>query len=378
MQNFTNEINSYIAHQDNLLVKRRLLDASLETKDIQIIDETILWSKKLNDANTATETANILKNCESILNKIDQNLSSKIVPSPIVLLKASVLQKKYTGSNFSLKPVDITIQSGDVIGIVGENGNGKTTLLRCLAGQLLPTAGNITYDSITNFHEMYNVKHKVAFIPQRIPKWYGLLKDNLHFSASLSGIHGAENERMVEFMIERLNLGKYAHLTWDTISSGYRTRFEIARILLQKPNLLILDEPLANLDINAQQTFLSDIRFLVKSASLQLGVILSSQQLYEVEKTADQVLLIKDGNCFWNADLITNSIDTKEVVELETDANRDELSMHLPADVSIAYNGNFFTLTGSFIIHELLTSLASKGFSVKYFRNITKSTKRYF
>src|SRR5690606_22151851 len=123
-----------------------------------------------------------------------------------------------------------------------------------------------------------------VFIPQRIPKWYGLLKDNLHFSAAIAGLTGAENELMVDFMLERLNLTQYALLTWEQISSGYRTRFELARILLQKPQLLILDEPLANLDINAQQTILNDLRFITKSAYNPMGILLSSQQLHEVEK----------------------------------------------------------------------------------------------
>lgn len=137
--------------------------------------------------------------------------------------------------------------------------------MRCLAGQLERSSGVLSYFGIDKENELFDIKHRVAFIPQRIPRWYGLLKDNLHFSAAISGIHGKENDRMVQFMLERMNLTKYAQLTWDRISSGYRTRFEIARILLQKPNLLILDEPLANLDIHAQQTLLSDLRFLVKS-----------------------------------------------------------------------------------------------------------------
>ena len=140
--------------------------------------------------------------------------------------------------------------------------------------------------------DSYAIKNHIAFIPQRIPKWYGLLKDNLHFSASIAGIYGAKNNLMVNFMLERLNLSSYAHLTWNQISSGYRTRFEIARILLQKPRLLILDEPLANLDINAQQTILTDLIFMAKGAHNPMGIILSSQQLHEVEKVADTVIFI--------------------------------------------------------------------------------------
>ncbi len=140
-----------------------------------------------------------------------------------------------------------------MLGIVGENGNGKTTLLRCMAGQLALDSGVLNFTRLEK-PDHYGIKHQLAFIPQRIPRWFGLLKDNLHFSAAISGVKGEENNVMVDFMLERLDLTPYAHLTWNQISSGYRTRFEIARILLLKPKLLILDEPLANLDINAQQS----------------------------------------------------------------------------------------------------------------------------
>src|SRR4030095_7378138 len=111
----------------------------------------------------------------------------------------------------------------------------------------------------------YAIRNHIAFIPQRIPRWYGQLRDNLHFSASITGLTGEQNMLMVDFMLERFNLSSFSHLNWNQISSGYRTRFEIARILLQRPRLLILDEPLANLDINAQQTILTDLKYMAKS-----------------------------------------------------------------------------------------------------------------
>ncbi len=89
----------------------------------------------------------------------------------------------------------------------------------------------------------YQVKHEVAFIPQRIPRWFGSLKDNLHFYASVNGFYGSENELMTDFMLTRFGLTRFANLSWNQLSSGYRTRFEIAKILLKRPKLLILDEP---------------------------------------------------------------------------------------------------------------------------------------
>ncbi len=377
MQDILTELGSYLTHEDYALFRRRLLDASYETQQATLMDKTILWSQKRQDE-AASPDQQWLEEGKQLLQSISTATQQEKDSKPVQLVHAVSISKDYSKGNFSLKPFSVTIFSGDVIGIVGENGNGKTTFLRCLAGQLEKSSGSISYFGIPQENNFFDIKHKVAFIPQRIPRWFGLLKDNLHFSAAISGIHGDENSRMVDFMLERLNLRKYAHLTWDRISSGYRTRFEIARILLQKPNLLILDEPLANLDIHAQQTLLSDLRFLVKSPLLNLGVILSSQQLHEVEKVADTVLLIKDGNCFRNTDLLGSENEQEQVIELEISADRDSLAALLPEHIRISFNGNFYTLQGDFNSKEILGILSKSDIDVHYFRNITHSTKRYF
>jgi ABC-2 type transport system ATP-binding protein len=284
--------------------------------------------------------------------------------------------KTYGSGNFSLKPISLQVKTGDVLGIVGENGNGKTTLLRCMAGQLALDSGELHFPQLQN-PDHYEIKHQLAFIPQRIPKWYGQLKDNLHFSAAISGVKGEENTVMVDFMLERLDLTPYAHLTWNQISSGYRTRFEIARILLQKPKLLILDEPLANLDINAQQSILTDLRFMAKSVHNPMGILLSSQQLHEVEKIADTVLLIKKGSCLFRTGEQEKTATTF-VIELETTVNRDQLLTVLAAQGELQFNGGFYTINSATLpAQEILTKLVTAGVPISYFRDITHSTKRF-
>jgi ABC-2 type transport system ATP-binding protein len=225
----------------------------------------------------------------------------------------------------------------------------------------------------------YDIKNHIVFIPQRIPRWFGMLKDNLHFSAAISGNNGEWNNLLVDFMLERFQLTNYAHLTWDRISSGYRTRFEIARILLQQPTVLILDEPLANLDINAQQTLLTDLRFLTKSAFNPMGAILTSQQLHEVEKVADNVLLIKDGVCVFRTDE-SMSASADIFFEIETTAQREEIISALKQfDPQVKFNGGFYTISSSQgDMNAMLAELLKSGIRVSYFRDISKSTKRFF
>lgn len=375
------EVLEHIQHRDYSLAIRRLLDMSYDSGNLSIIREATDWSRKWNEQLNNKPDAELAEDFSETAHALLQKSIAEIEKKdhePTALLDAVQISKTYTKGNFRLNPINISIKSGDILGVVGENGNGKTTLLRCLAGQLFPDSGNVHYQLLSN-PDYYNIKNYVAFIPQRIPRWYGKLKDNLHFSASIAGIHGNANDVMVEFMLERLNLSRYAELTWTQISSGYRTRFEIARILLQKPQLLILDEPLANLDIKAQQTILTDLKYITAWRNHPMGVILSSQQLHEVEKVAHKVLMIKNGSCINGDELKTEATNFTAVLEIETKASREELLEVLGNDVDVKYNGGFYTISSSAEnVQMLIAKLLSRGITISYFRDISKSTKRFF
>jgi ABC-2 type transport system ATP-binding protein len=370
MNAFENPVRRSLQHGDDSLAIRKLLDLSYESRELPFLEHAISISRASRDnANDAWKS--------EALNLSDQIMASPIPESPTkVLIEATQIAKAYAGSSFKLNPVSLRLQHGEILGLVGENGNGKTTLLRCLSGQLQLDRGTLAYPSMEEC-DAYTVRGQVAFIPQRIPRWYGFLRDNLVFSAALSGHHGRENQLMVDFMLERLNLAPYANLTWEQISSGYRTRFELARILLFKPGLLILDEPLANLDIKAQQTILNDLRDLAVSRRSPMGIILSSQQLHEVEKVADGVIFIKNGNCLYQQQLSETS---DHVIELETTASREALEkIFLASQVQIRFNGSYYSLhSAQFNSTEMLRKLVEAQIPVQYYRDITQSTKRFF
>lgn len=375
------EIKSYLDHRDYVLVIRRLLDFSLDTNDIDVIRNSIELSKAFRVAGMFDGNPYLHPDLEAGTNLLLSKLVEKSAAKPLhlgVLVHANGISKRYNRGNFSLKPMSLDIHCGQIIGIVGENGNGKTTLLRCLAGQLATDQGSVQYSLLSN-PDHYTIKNHVVFIPQRIPKWFGQLKDNLHFSASLVGITGEWNDLLVDFMLERFGLTQFAHLNWNQISSGYRTRFEIARILLKRPKVLILDEPLANLDINAQQTLLTDLKFLTKSSFNPMGVILTSQQLHEVEKIADNVLLIRDGNCVYRTgDQIQQALGF--AFEVEIASERDVLVNALNGfQYQLSFNGGNYTITSqAHDVAELLRALVNNGVQVRYYRDITTSTKRLF
>tara|TARA_R110002072_G_scaffold8038_1_gene42440 strand:- start:1011 stop:2219 length:1209 start_codon:yes stop_codon:yes gene_type:complete len=296
------------------------------------------------------------------------------------------IRKKYKSRlhNFEFQTISLKLKPGKIIGLVGENGNGKTTLLRMICGDLAPDEGEIVYHfDGQNFRNWLDIKKRIAFIPQRIEKWYGSAENQLSFEAAIKKFKAPLNSEKVEFIIHRLGLSNFRELQWSQLSSGYKLRFEIAMNLVWDPRVLILDEPLANLDLQAQELLLQDLRNLANSLRNPLSIILSSQQLHEVETIADQIIFLKNGRAVFNGPLSDfEQLDKSQTFELNGKFNYQDLQKLLGdwKDLKIEQSAS------SFLIHcsnehkkeELLLRLINAKLEIEYFRNISNSTKKLF
>lgn len=376
------DIRAYFDHGDSHLGYRRLLDAALDTENMEVYAHTLDfcdWYDKGQLTDLPQKTSELL---QQIANAGPSHIHDRSNPA----LKAEQIRKTYAHGSFSLSALDVTAYPGQIIGLVGENGNGKTTLLRLLNGELLPDGGSISYQfsNTTRIRDQYDRRTKLAFIPQRPASWYGSLMDNLQFTAASYGYKGRENVLRTEMTCARMGLRPFRQYSWKRISSGYKMRFELARTLLRKPELLLLDEPLANLDVLAQQIILEDLRYLAQSASRPMAVILSSQQLYEVEKVSQLVIFLKQGKARlqdYTNTVAPNGNTTELIIELEADCSREELQRiftGLPLQ-QLSYNGGSFILYfNNTRLSEVLQVMASHQLPVKYFRDITTSSRRFF
>ena len=187
MNPLVKQIEDYLQHDDLDLANRRILDAVADTDDSKLIDAAIACSAILHDDDydEPEKISRYTSQIGAVIEALRQKPALEFSPKTLAIAKE--IEKKYTASNFKLHPISFKIHTGEIIGVVGENGNGKTTLLGCLSGMLSITGGSIVYHDIPD-SGYYAVKHKVAFIPQRIPEWYGMLKDNLIFFPSLAGV----------------------------------------------------------------------------------------------------------------------------------------------------------------------------------------------
>ncbi len=297
------------------------------------------------------------------------------------IFSATDIIKKYKKSNFTLDVAKIELKPDTITGVVGENGNGKTTLLNIIAGNIKAESSSFTYfeKTPTTANNWIDIREKIAFIPQRIPRWYGTLRQNLLLKATLENIPKEEIENELEEVLNFLNLKKYAHLKWSEISTGYRLRFELARILIGKPQLLVLDEPIANLDINAQQQFLSDLKSLTISKDYPITIILSSQQLHEIETVADEMIFMKHGKSIFSGNKESLTSD-KNTIELLVE-NTTELEQFLKTkNIEFLKRGVYYhiELDNTITSNAFLKDLISNTIEISYYRNISNSTKKLF
>lgn len=372
------EVFHFFDNKDTVLGYRKLLDCAMDTQNMDVYKKAIAltdWKEK-----NPSNTDDLIQKAKQLLSEIEQ-IAVQEHSSEKSVLKAQNIKKSYGSQRFSLGPVSIEINKGQVYGLVGENGNGKTTLLRILAKEIAYNEGDLFYNFNSAPVNDYDLRTKLVYIPQRTEKWYGSLKDNLKFVLSNYGVNPEENETRTLMMIARLGLWNYKHLKWSELSSGYKMRFELARTLLRQPEILLLDEPLANLDVLAQQVILEDLKSIANSVNNPIALILSSQQLYEVEKVSDKVIFLKNGQYKDNSEL-NNSENDGLIIEIDTQSSRENL-----LEVFKAFNLDKLNFNGGVYVayfsadtefYDVMVALGNAKTDIVYIRNISSSTRRFF
>ena len=369
------EVQELLEFNDFNQTIKRVIDFTLDSENIEFYiktNEFLNWldhnEKEDEDKKTRLKT---------LLDELHAFLSKKECHNHQTIISVKNLQKVYNAS-FGLGPINLDIKTGEIIGLVGENGNGKTTLLRSLCGELHPTSGTINYQF--QYDDLYDLRTKLVYIPQRTDTWRGSMYENLEFTASCYGYSPEENNLVVDLVITRLGLRKFRKHYWNNLSSGYKMRVVLPRMLLRKPKILLIDEPLANLDILAQQTILDDFRNIANSAFRPIAIVLSSQQLYEVEKTSNQVVFLKRGSQKnLNAE---NDVAKNCIIEFESSLNLSDLKQAFTTleVISLEQNGGTFiaTFPEKIQMNDFLKVVINQSIPMTYMRNISNSTRRFF
>lgn len=207
------------------------------------------------------------------------------------MIKVEALTRTY-GSFTAVDQVSFEIGQGEIVGLLGHNGAGKTTIMKMLTGYLEPTGGRIEIDGLDIEHDREAIQQKIGYLPENCPVYPEMtVIDYLDYAASLHGI--PENQRIerVREAIRKTELEPKATHPINTLSRGYRQRTGVAQAILHNPSILILDEPTNGLD----PTQIQHMRDLILSLAKQATVILSTHILQEVQAICDRVIIIRNG-----------------------------------------------------------------------------------
>lgn len=199
---------------------------------------------------------------------------------------------RYYGDFLALDQVSFTIPSGEVAGLLGLNGAGKTTCLRILTGFLFPSTGEVLLDGTDVFANPMESKRKIGYLPEHPPLYPELLVyDYLEFVGRLRGVGEDGLRAEIERVAGLTEVSEYLYAPIRTLSLGYRKRVGIAQALMGSPQFLIFDEPISGLDPRQ----IVEMRELLRKLAKSHTVLVSSHILTEVRHTCDRVFILHHG-----------------------------------------------------------------------------------
>lgn len=203
-------------------------------------------------------------------------------------LKIDRITKQYA-NKIAVDRVSCTLNPG-VIGLLGANGAGKTTLMRMICGVMKPTSGTIKLGQYDVTDSGY--RNLLGYLPQDFgyyPEFTGM--DFMLYIATLKGLDKGTAKRRSRELLERVNLLEASNKKIKTYSGGMKQRLGIAQVMLNNPQLVVLDEPTAGLDPKERVRF----RHIIEDIGKNSIVLLSTHIVSDIEKAADRILVIKDG-----------------------------------------------------------------------------------
>lgn len=207
------------------------------------------------------------------------------------MIQVDHLTRRY-GAFTAVDDVSFTIGRGEVVGLLGHNGAGKTTIMKMITGYLEATSGTVRVDALEIGRDTRAIQARIGYLPENCPVWPDMtVIDYLDYQAALHGVPDAERPKAIAAAIRRTALKDKATASIQTLSRGYRQRVGVAQALLHNPDIIILDEPTNGLD----PTQIRQMRELIRELAETATVIVSTHILGEVQAVCERVLILRGG-----------------------------------------------------------------------------------
>ncbi|HEX4050013.1 MAG TPA: ABC transporter ATP-binding protein [Steroidobacteraceae bacterium] len=234
------------------------------------------------------------------------------------MIKIDNLTRRY-GGFAAVDDVSFRIERGEVVGLLGHNGAGKTTIMRMLTGFLEPTNGSIRIDNLTMGPDTAAIQRRIGYLPENCPTWPEMsVLEFLEYQAMLHDVPEARRAAAIIAAIRRTALTDRVTQSISTLSRGYRQRVGVAQAILHSPDIIILDEPTNGLD----PTQILHMRELIRDLAKSATVIVSTHILQEVQAVCQRVLILRAGRKVVDARLAELQQDARLVVTLDAEEAR--------------------------------------------------------
>jgi len=233
------------------------------------------------------------------------------------VLRVEELVKTY-GNFTALKGVSFSVRRGEVLGLLGENGAGKSTTIRILVGLITPTSGVVEYDGVDLFSNLDELRRRIGYVPEVDALYEDMTAEEyLKFFASLYDV------KFNRDIIDKLGI---PNKVIGAMSKGMKRKLSVARSLIHNPDYLIYDEPFSGLDPMISLTLADFLKSLKDKA-----ILFSAHNLYYVEYLCDRVVIMKSGEVIYEGDV-------EEIRGLKTYVIKTERGVVKTNDVSELVN----------------------------------------
>ena len=223
-----------------------------------------------------------------------------------------IYSKKSSNEIKALNNLNLEVKEGEIFGLLGPNGAGKTTFLNILAGTVIKNSGNVNVWGFDLDKNPRQVRASIGIVPQEVNlDAFFSPKNLLELQAGLYGI--PKKDRITDTILNLVSLEKQSNSYARSLSGGMKRRLLIAKAMVHRPPILVLDEPTAGVDVELRKNLWSNFRALNKQG---VTIILTTHYLYEAQEMCNKIAIIDKGNLIAldTTDNLLDSIKTKKII----------------------------------------------------------------